>query len=123
MPGKAARPDDAKGAEMGSRQRLIAPVCAVALLILGGVAMLAPRNPALPRAAAAGRPLQGTPTPICTPGWAVVTSPNASSGHNSLSGVAVLGAADAWAVGSYRDAANRDQPLILHWNGAAWTVV
>src|SRR5258708_11751256 len=44
--------------------------------------------------------------------WTGVPPPNPGTG-NSLNGVAVVSACDAWAVGS----------LIEHWNGSAWTVV
>jgi hypothetical protein len=44
------------------------------------------------------------------------------SRNNDLTGVAVLAADNAWAVGS--DAGtNGGQTLVEHWNGAAWSVV
>jgi hypothetical protein len=57
-------------------------------------------------------------------GWERLPSPNAGTApddNGTLLGVTSLAADDAWAVGSYRDPA--PQPLTLHWNGAAWTVV
>jgi hypothetical protein len=49
-------------------------------------------------------------------GWKQVASPSPSRG-GSLSGVAVLGAKDAWAVGE-----GGTGPLAEHWNGHAWRV-
>jgi hypothetical protein len=49
--------------------------------------------------------------------WAVVPSPNASSGHlNALLGVVAISSSDAWAVGTTDYAAT----LIAHWDGRAW---
>jgi hypothetical protein len=49
--------------------------------------------------------------------WKQVASPSPSRG-GSLSGLAVLGAKDAWAVGE-----GGTGPLTEHWNGRAWRVV
>ncbi len=55
--------------------------------------------------------------------WQRVPSPNVVGGSrdNDLTGVAVVSAADAWAVG---DTTPQDGPggqsFILHWNGSAW---
>ena len=60
--------------------------------------------------------------------WARVISPNRSHGSDSLYGVYALSASDAWAVGN--DCVARCGgtsgtlgPLILHWNGKAWSKV
>jgi hypothetical protein len=51
--------------------------------------------------------------------WQVVPSPNASTSHNVLSGVAVVSANDAWAVGNFL----LDEVLyglVERWNGSSW---
>jgi hypothetical protein len=57
--------------------------------------------------------------------WAVVPSPNVSSGENTLLGVTALSPRDAWAVGSFADAASGQPPhtLTQHWDGRAWVTV
>lgn len=41
--------------------------------------------------------------------------------HNAtLSGVAVLSACNAWAVGSYSSSSGHLRTLIVHWNGTSW---
>jgi hypothetical protein len=56
--------------------------------------------------------------------WSVVTAARYETGANELSGVAALNPADAWAVGSYDNIAEKSpQPLIEHWNGNNWSVV
>jgi len=61
-----------------------------------------------------------TVTPPCNGAWAVVPSPNqgTSKESNGFNGVAVVSAADVWAVGD----ADR-QALIEHWDGSAWALV
>lgn len=54
--------------------------------------------------------------------WTAMPSPSPGSSQNSLLGVAVASAADAWAVGGYLDTTT-DQPLIERWNGHAWSVI
>jgi hypothetical protein len=56
--------------------------------------------------------------------WKTVASPDpaGSSYANSLSAVTAVSASNAWAVGSYYNAAAAE-PLILHWNGTAWKQV
>ena len=53
--------------------------------------------------------------------WAIVASPNAGRGDNSLVSVAAASARDAWAVG-YRDARGVYRSLAEHWDGNRWTV-
>jgi hypothetical protein len=57
--------------------------------------------------------------------WSKVTSPNASSGGNALSGVYTVSATNAWAVGDYctTSACAVEDTLILHWNGTTWSKV
>jgi hypothetical protein len=50
-------------------------------------------------------------------------SPNPSSTYNQLNGVNADSATDAWAVGYYLDSTRVPQPLILHWDGTAWSQV
>src|SRR5437762_10908806 len=51
--------------------------------------------------------------------WKVVPTPGGGAYGSSLSGVAVVSASDVWAVGSTGDYS----PLILRWNGSAWSTV
>jgi hypothetical protein len=53
--------------------------------------------------------------------WAIVASPNAGPGDNSLVSVAAASPRDVWAVG-YRDAGAVFRSLVEHWNGNRWTV-
>lgn len=56
--------------------------------------------------------------------WSVLPSPNVPSINSSLSAVAVLSPADAWAVGgSGFGAFDSLQTLIEHWNGTSWSIV
>jgi hypothetical protein len=56
-------------------------------------------------------------------GWSVVSSPNAGSSVNTLSGVAAVSASNVWAVGQYNNSSKIQQTLIEQWNGTAWNVV
>jgi len=53
--------------------------------------------------------------------WTTLPSPSPGAVLNSLWGVAVVSANDAWSVGSYRQITT-DEPLIEHWNGHTWSV-
>lgn len=57
--------------------------------------------------------------------WAVVNSPNLSMTEaHELTGVDCTSASDCWAVGNrYNTAATRNETLVEHWNGSAWSVV
>jgi hypothetical protein len=59
-----------------------------------------------------------------TPGWALVTSPNAGA-TPTFSGVACSSASDCWAIGGHYAGANGAslETFIEHWNGAAWSIV
>jgi S-layer family protein len=61
------------------------------------------------------------PTPLPCGDWRHFPSPNASSQNNHLRGVAVASPNDVWAVGDHSYPGM--QPLIEHWDGAAWTVI
>src|SRR5258707_4434609 len=52
--------------------------------------------------------------------WKQVATPNPQFRFNHLSGVRVLSANDAWAVGSSVSGNQIFKTLILHWNGTAW---
>jgi hypothetical protein len=54
--------------------------------------------------------------------WAIIASPNAGPGDNSLVSVAAASERDVWAVG-YRDAKGVYRSLVEHWDGDRWSVV
>ncbi len=59
------------------------------------------------------------------PGWTVVPTVDPSATKNVLNAVAVLGAADAWAVGHFTAPDQDDDGLNMlteHWNGSTWSV-
>jgi hypothetical protein len=55
--------------------------------------------------------------------WSRAPSPSPGSRLNMLTGVSADSATDAWAVGFYRTQAAGALPLILHWDGTAWSQV
>jgi hypothetical protein len=56
--------------------------------------------------------------------WTQVPSPNPNPKNGTtLTGVAATSATNAWAVGESDRITGAPQPLILHWNGTAWTQV
>src|SRR6266513_1947902 len=55
--------------------------------------------------------------------WTQVPSPHPSSTQNILRGVSAVSGGDAWAVGWYNKTFSIEDPLIVHWNGTAWTRV
>lgn len=57
--------------------------------------------------------------------WKVVSSPTPPGFLDTLWGVTVVSATDAWAVGDYFVSLEppHNLTLILHWNGKSWTVV
>jgi hypothetical protein len=55
--------------------------------------------------------------------WSVVPSPNPSSQHNILYGVAAISDSDAWAVGAQQDSSGVWHTLTEHWDGSSWSVV
>ncbi len=61
--------------------------------------------------------------PLSCGKWSVVSAPHPSNVNSGLSGVAVISANDAWAVGSAGSQLNGAQTLIEHWNGTNWQIV
>ena len=58
----------------------------------------------------------------CSASWYIVpTSPDSTITH--LEDVAVAGPNDAWAVGYITNPPSQVTPLIIHWNGTAWSAV
>ena len=55
--------------------------------------------------------------------WSVVPSPNPSSQHNILYGVAAISDTDVWAVGAQQDSSGVWHTLTEHWDGSSWSVV
>jgi hypothetical protein len=55
--------------------------------------------------------------------WSRVPSPSPGSRFNVLNGVSAAGTKNAWAVGFYRNQSAGALPLILRWNGTAWSQV
>jgi hypothetical protein len=55
--------------------------------------------------------------------WSRVPSPNPDRALdvNDLTGVTVISANDAWAVGYYETPQIEITPLLLHWNGTRWS--
>ena len=64
-----------------------------------------------------------TATPGCMSAWTTVPSPNIGSGSNRLYAITAHAPDDIWATGSYSTTNNSLQPLMLHSNGQAWSVV
>ncbi len=54
--------------------------------------------------------------------WSVVAPPPTGLHGGDLQGVTALSPIDVWAVGSSFDGAFRSHAVILHWNGASWSV-
>ena len=55
--------------------------------------------------------------------WSLGSGPNPDWQHSWLSGVAAASANDVWAVGAYMDDSSIYKTLVMHWNGASWSVV
>jgi hypothetical protein len=55
--------------------------------------------------------------------WSRVPSPNSDSINWSLEGVIAVSTGDAWAVGDTSTEFGGGAALILHWNGADWSIV
>lgn len=58
--------------------------------------------------------------------WGKVSSPSPGKTYNILTGVSAVSAANAWAAGYYCKSGCTSgtpayAPLILHWNGTAWS--
>jgi hypothetical protein len=65
------------------------------------------------------------PEATCGPAWEIVPSPSPGNDFNGLGAVSALSATDAWAVGAFNTITGNititTTPLILHWDGTAWT--
>jgi hypothetical protein len=72
-------------------------------------------------------PLTVPPAVPAACSWNIVPSPNENSStyFNALRKVAVVSDDDAWAIGTTYEAqeGGSQSPLILHWDGAAWTII
>jgi hypothetical protein len=56
--------------------------------------------------------------------WTVIPSPDTASFENHLNAIDGISPNDLWAVGHTQNGEySVKQPLIMHWNGAAWTIV
>jgi hypothetical protein len=55
--------------------------------------------------------------------WSEVPSPNVGTGGSYLRGVEAISPTDAWALGGYGPITGAKQTLVLHWDGALWSVV
>lgn len=56
--------------------------------------------------------------------WTIVTTPNVGNGDNALNGLAATGPNDVWTVGySSSTPGGSSATLILHFDGATWSVV
>jgi hypothetical protein len=54
--------------------------------------------------------------------WSVVPSPNVGTGENFLNAVVAAGPERAWAVGWWAAPDGHQRPLMLRWDGSAWSV-
>jgi hypothetical protein len=54
-------------------------------------------------------------------GWGVVSTPSPGTAYNFLQAVSADAPNDVWAVGQQTSPNTTAQPLIEHWNGAAWS--
>jgi hypothetical protein len=90
--------------------------------LAGAVLAVAAFAAACPAAAIARGP--GTTAATKPPAWRAVRVPSAVVSPAELSDVSATGPADAWAVGADAETGlERGRPLILHWNGRAWSKV
>jgi len=87
---------------------------------LSGVAATSARN-----AWAVGSTLEGGPLIMHWDGtrWRHVATPGSAGHQEVLSAVTATSATNAWAVGAEIPGALRARPVILNWNGTAWTRV
>lgn len=63
--------------------------------------------------------------PVQAASWAVVPTPNASTGDNELSAIDAIGATDGWAVGTadHSPAQPFRRPVTMRWTGGSWQAV
>jgi uncharacterized membrane protein len=57
------------------------------------------------------------------PLWSIVSSPNVAGSSCILNAISVVAANDLWAVGYSTDSSFNNRSLIMHWNGATWSIV
>ena len=98
-----------------SRTAPVATVAAVLALLSSTSAAATVGPPAAPSA-------DPTTATAGLPAWDRVPTPNIGSGDNQLYGVDALGPDDLWAVG-YSTEGLRDDPLVEHFDGSAWSIV
>lgn len=55
--------------------------------------------------------------------WTEVEVPRVANRHHELSGVVVIAADDAWAVGDYRNIGGTFRGVTYHWDGETWSHV
>ena len=55
--------------------------------------------------------------------WSQVQTPNPSTAHDWLNGVAARSETDAWAVGGSGKPGKTAHALVLHWDGSKWSTV
>jgi hypothetical protein len=55
--------------------------------------------------------------------WRQVSSPSPGGSFDDLNGVSAVSASSIWAVGLDSGSSDRDQSLVLHWNGRQWRQV
>jgi hypothetical protein len=55
--------------------------------------------------------------------WKVIPSPSDTTVNSVLDGVTVVGASQAWAVGTVGCPADQSRTLTEHWNGSSWSIV
>jgi cell division septation protein DedD len=60
-------------------------------------------------------------SPAC--GWQVAGYPNSNPDYQILYGLGAISPTDVWAVGSSQARDQAVQSLIVHWDGAAWSII
>ena len=55
-------------------------------------------------------------------GWDLVATPNVGNSVTRLRAITALTAADAWAVGLWRDNPAGRGPVVIRWNGSVWSL-
>jgi hypothetical protein len=69
-------------------------------------------------------PYESPTSPVCSPDWQIIPSPNQSTKGNDLKSVAVVSSTDVWAVGYYTpESLFITQTLAEHWDGTQWSAV
>jgi hypothetical protein len=57
------------------------------------------------------------------PVWSIVPSPNVADSSSVLNAICVVAANDLWAVGYSTDSSFNNRSLMMHWDGATWSIV